>query len=106
MGCIFGELLNLSPLFPGENDIEQLCCVLRALGTPSPRVWPVSGGQWGIWGELGGLRAVGGTGRAGSNGGGLGMLQRALGGLGEVVESTEGTGGGTRGELRRAGVAG
>lgn len=40
VGCIFGELLNLSPLFPGENDIEQLCCVLRALGTPSPRVWP------------------------------------------------------------------
>ncbi|XP_069634116.1 cyclin-dependent kinase 20 isoform X2 [Haliaeetus albicilla] len=40
VGCIFGELLNLSPLFPGENDIEQLCCVLRALGTPSPRAWP------------------------------------------------------------------
>uniref|UniRef100_A0A8C3C644 Uncharacterized protein n=1 Tax=Cairina moschata TaxID=8855 RepID=A0A8C3C644_CAIMO len=40
VGCIFGELLNLSPLFPGENDIEQLCCVLRALGTPSPSVWP------------------------------------------------------------------
>ncbi|GAB0202315.1 cyclin-dependent kinase 20-like [Grus japonensis] len=40
VGCIFGELLNLSPLFPGENDIEQLCCVLRALGTPSPSAWP------------------------------------------------------------------
>lgn len=40
VGCIFGELLNLSPLFPGENDIEQLCCVLRVLGTPSPSVWP------------------------------------------------------------------
>ncbi|XP_005061378.1 PREDICTED: cyclin-dependent kinase 20, partial [Ficedula albicollis] len=40
VGCIFGELLTLSPLFPGENDIEQLCCVLRALGTPSPRDWP------------------------------------------------------------------
>ncbi|XP_031800637.1 cyclin-dependent kinase 20 isoform X4 [Sarcophilus harrisii] len=40
VGCIFGELLNNSPLFPGENDIEQLCCVLRVLGTPSPRVWP------------------------------------------------------------------
>eukprot|EP00072_Mus_musculus_P043807 XP_006517096.1 PREDICTED: cyclin-dependent kinase 20 isoform X1 [Mus musculus] len=42
VGCIMGELLNGSPLFPGENDIEQLCCVLRILGTPSPRVWPVS----------------------------------------------------------------
>ncbi|XP_057288302.1 cyclin-dependent kinase 20 [Pezoporus wallicus] len=40
VGCIFGELLNLSPLFPGDNDIEQLCCVLRALGTPSPSAWP------------------------------------------------------------------
>ncbi|XP_074787178.1 cyclin-dependent kinase 20-like [Athene noctua] len=40
VGCIFGELLNLSPLFPGDSDIEQLCCVLRALGTPSPRAWP------------------------------------------------------------------
>ncbi|XP_021239598.1 cyclin-dependent kinase B1-1-like, partial [Numida meleagris] len=51
VGCIFGELLNLSPLFPGENDIEQLCCVLRALGTPSPRAWPVSGGHWEHWGR-------------------------------------------------------
>lgn len=41
VGCIFGELLNNSPLFPGENDIEQLCCVLRVLGTPNQRVWPV-----------------------------------------------------------------
>lgn len=40
VGCIFGELLNSSPLFPGENDIEQLCCVLRVLGTPTPETWP------------------------------------------------------------------
>ncbi|KAJ8371333.1 hypothetical protein SKAU_G00113610 [Synaphobranchus kaupii] len=40
VGCIFGELLNNSPLFPGENDIEQLCCVLRVLGTPNQQVWP------------------------------------------------------------------
>ncbi|XP_062955326.1 cyclin-dependent kinase 20 isoform X1 [Cynocephalus volans] len=40
VGCIMGELLNGSPLFPGENDIEQLCCVHRILGTPSPQVWP------------------------------------------------------------------
>ena len=25
----------------GENDIDQLCCVLRVLGTPSESVWPV-----------------------------------------------------------------
>ncbi|XP_042337605.1 cyclin-dependent kinase 20 isoform X2 [Plectropomus leopardus] len=41
VGCIFGELLNSSPLFPGENDIEQLCCVLRVLGTPTQNSWPV-----------------------------------------------------------------
>ena len=46
VGCILGELLNGSPLFPGENDIEQLCCVLRILGTPSPQVWPVCRGIW------------------------------------------------------------
>ncbi|XP_061621764.1 cyclin-dependent kinase 20 isoform X2 [Phyllopteryx taeniolatus] len=40
VGCIFGELLNSSPLFPGENDIEQLCCVLRVLGTPTCDTWP------------------------------------------------------------------
>uniref|UniRef100_S4RRG1 Cyclin-dependent kinase 20 n=1 Tax=Petromyzon marinus TaxID=7757 RepID=S4RRG1_PETMA len=40
VGCILGELLNCSPLFPGENDIEQLCCVLRVLGTPNQHVWP------------------------------------------------------------------
>ncbi|XP_034027740.1 cyclin-dependent kinase 20 isoform X1 [Thalassophryne amazonica] len=40
VGCIFGELLNSSPLFPGENDIEQLCCVLRVLGTPTQDMWP------------------------------------------------------------------
>ncbi|XP_058499800.1 cyclin-dependent kinase 20 isoform X3 [Solea solea] len=40
VGCIFAELLNSSPLFPGENDIEQLCCVLRVLGTPTQESWP------------------------------------------------------------------
>ncbi|CAH1785058.1 unnamed protein product [Owenia fusiformis] len=40
VGCIFGEMLNSSPLFPGENDIEQLCCVLRILGTPNEKIWP------------------------------------------------------------------
>ena len=60
IGCILGELLNSSPLFPvclpchfvpttycllsphqGENDIDQLCCVLRVLGTPDEVTWPV-----------------------------------------------------------------
>ena len=56
VGCIFGEMLNNSPLFPvnnvqdttchvtllqGENDIDQLCHVLRILGTPNETIWPV-----------------------------------------------------------------
>ena len=56
VGCIFGEMLNNSPLFPvnniydttghvtllqGENDIDQLCYVLRILGTPNETIWPV-----------------------------------------------------------------
>ena len=38
VGCIFGELINNSPLFAGENDIDQLYSVLRVIGTPSVKV--------------------------------------------------------------------
>lgn len=41
VGCIFAEILNGGyPLFPGENDIDQLRCVIHALGTPTPDNWP------------------------------------------------------------------
>lgn len=40
VGCIFGELLNKSPLFPGETDIEQLAIVLKYLGSPTSVTWP------------------------------------------------------------------
>ncbi|KAK1131925.1 hypothetical protein K0M31_016069 [Melipona bicolor] len=40
IGCIFGELLNKSPLFPGETDIEQLAIVLKYLGSPTLETWP------------------------------------------------------------------
>lgn len=40
VGCIFGELLNHSPLFPGQNDIDQLYNVISILGTPSIQEWP------------------------------------------------------------------
>uniref|UniRef100_A0A674HSJ0 Cyclin-dependent kinase 20 n=1 Tax=Taeniopygia guttata TaxID=59729 RepID=A0A674HSJ0_TAEGU len=39
-GCILGELITLAPLFPGDTDLEQLCRVLSALGTPRARDWP------------------------------------------------------------------
>jgi len=38
IGCIVGELLQKWPLFKGESDIEQLCLVVTALGTP-PELW-------------------------------------------------------------------
>lgn len=37
-------MINNSPLFPGENDIDQLACVFRVLGTPTPETWPDVGG--------------------------------------------------------------
>ena len=40
VGCIFGELLTFSPIFPGENDIDQLGLVIRTLGTPNEKIWP------------------------------------------------------------------
>ena len=40
VGCIFGELLNHGPLFPGQNDIDQLCSVISVLGSPSKETWP------------------------------------------------------------------
>lgn len=40
VGCIFGELLNKSPIFAGDTDIEQLSLVIRALGTPNEKTWP------------------------------------------------------------------
>lgn len=30
----------MSPLFPGDTDIEQLSLVIRALGTPDESSWP------------------------------------------------------------------
>lgn len=40
VGCIFGEMYNNSPLFPGETDIEQLAIVLKYLGSPTTESWP------------------------------------------------------------------
>ena len=31
-GCVFAELCNSSPLFPGPNDIGQLFCIFQLLG--------------------------------------------------------------------------
>jgi serine/threonine protein kinase len=43
-GCIMAELLALSPLFPGETDIDQLNRIYSVCGTPDVwlHLWPVA----------------------------------------------------------------
>ena len=35
--------MALAPLFPGNNDIDQIFKVFQVLGTPTTESWPVSG---------------------------------------------------------------
>ncbi|CAG8588918.1 2280_t:CDS:2 [Racocetra fulgida] len=44
LGCIFAEFFTKpasSPLFHGENDIEQLSEIFRILGVPDESTWPM-----------------------------------------------------------------
>ena len=34
LGCIIAELYTGFPLFPGENEQEQLACIMEILGVP------------------------------------------------------------------------
>ncbi|ORX67343.1 Pkinase-domain-containing protein [Anaeromyces robustus] len=40
VGCIFAELINKAPLFPGTTEIEQLSKIFKLLGTPNEKIWP------------------------------------------------------------------
>lgn len=40
VGCIFAEMVNGRPLFPGTSDNDQLLKIFKTLGTPSPTSWP------------------------------------------------------------------
>lgn len=40
IGCIFAELFLRVPFFAGENDLNQLDVIFRALGTPTEHEWP------------------------------------------------------------------
>lgn len=40
VGCIFGELLTMKPLFPGKGEQDQLNKVFHDLGTPREEIWP------------------------------------------------------------------
>lgn len=40
IGCIFGELLTMKPLFPGQSEVQQIDLIFRALGSPNEELWP------------------------------------------------------------------
>jgi cyclin-dependent kinase 2 len=40
IGCIFAEMVNGRPLFPGDSEIDELFKIFRLLGTPDARAWP------------------------------------------------------------------
>jgi len=40
VGCIFAEMVNGRPLFPGSSDPDQLTKIFKCLGTPTPKIWP------------------------------------------------------------------
>mmetsp|Transcript_43722 Transcript_43722/g.135474 ORF Transcript_43722/g.135474 Transcript_43722/m.135474 type:complete len:723 (-) Transcript_43722:338-2506(-) len=37
-GCILAELYTGYPLFPGENEVEQLACIMEVCGVPTARI--------------------------------------------------------------------
>jgi cyclin-dependent kinase len=39
IGCIFAELVNLKPLFPGSSEADQLKRIFKVTGTPSADKW-------------------------------------------------------------------
>ena len=36
LGCILAELYTGYPLFPGENEVEQLACIMEIFNLPDP----------------------------------------------------------------------
>ncbi|CAL5024339.1 unnamed protein product [Urochloa decumbens] len=40
VGCIFAEMVNQKPLFPGDSEIDELFKIFRILGTPNEETWP------------------------------------------------------------------
>jgi serine/threonine protein kinase len=40
LGCIMAELYNLTPLFAGNNEVDQLNKIVKILGTPDKNDWP------------------------------------------------------------------
>jgi serine/threonine protein kinase len=39
VGCIFAEMVNGLPLFPGDSEIDQVFKIFRVLGLPTEDTW-------------------------------------------------------------------
>jgi serine/threonine protein kinase len=39
-GCIFGEMVTGKPMFPGQNEVDELRLIFKAMGTPTEQSWP------------------------------------------------------------------
>lgn len=39
VGCIFAEMANRNPLFPGDSEIDELYKIFQVLGTPTEKDW-------------------------------------------------------------------
>ncbi|XP_010545939.1 PREDICTED: cyclin-dependent kinase A-1 [Tarenaya hassleriana] len=39
VGCIFAEMVNKKPLFPGDSEIDELFKIFRIMGTPNEDTW-------------------------------------------------------------------
>jgi cyclin-dependent kinase 2 len=40
VGCIFAEMVNQKPLFPGDSEIDELFKIFSIMGTPNEETWP------------------------------------------------------------------
>ncbi|KAJ1835864.1 Cyclin-dependent kinase catalytic subunit [Coemansia sp. RSA 2711] len=40
VGCIFAEMVQRKPLFPGDSEIDEIFKIFRILGTPTEEIWP------------------------------------------------------------------
>nr|XP_035938025.1 dual specificity tyrosine-phosphorylation-regulated kinase 4 [Halichoerus grypus] len=46
LGCIMAELYTGYPLFPGENEVEQLACIMEVLGLPPTHFIQTASRRW------------------------------------------------------------
>jgi serine/threonine protein kinase len=40
VGCIFAEMSNMKPLFPGQKEEDELIKIFKVVGTPTNESWP------------------------------------------------------------------